>query len=229
MRRGTDRGLRIIRVILLTPALALLAAACTSSGTTVSGEDPSFMARFRSAMGSGSAQAQAAPPGQPALPGSTKVLESCPNIELRQGTGTLTINNNPKDQSAMQLRYQVAVMQTARECSVTNGTLSIRIGVQGRVVLGPAGTHGSLEIPLRYALVEEGPDPKTLYTKLHRIPVAIPEGAPNVAFTHIEETISVPMPSIAVFDKYVVYVGFDALGAAQDRKPAPKKRTPKQS
>jgi hypothetical protein len=120
-------------------------------------------------------------------------------------------------------------MQTARECSVTNGTLAIRIGVLGRIVLGPAGTHGSLEIPLRYALVEEGPDPKTLYTKLHRIPVAIPEGAANVAFTHIEETISVPMPSIAVFDKYVVYVGFDALGAAQDRKPAPKKRTPKQS
>lgn len=187
------------------------------------------MDRFRSAMASGSAQAQTPAPGQPAAPGGTKVLESCPNVDLRQGAGTLTINNNPKDPSAMQLRYQVAVMQTARECSVTAGTLAIRIGIQGRIVLGPAGTHGSLEIPLRYALVEEGPEAKTLYTKLYRIPVAIPEGAPNVSFTHIEETITVPMPSLAVFDKYVVYVGFDALGAAQERKPAPKKRTPKQS
>ena len=31
-----------------------------------------------------------------------------------RGAGTLTINNNPKDQSAMQLRYQVAVMQKGR-------------------------------------------------------------------------------------------------------------------
>jgi hypothetical protein len=120
-------------------------------------------------------------------------------------------------------------MQTARECSFVDGNLTIRVGVQGRIVLGPAGTHGALEVPLRYALVEEGPQPKTVYSKLHRVPVTIAEGQPNVAFTHIEETISVPMPSLAVFDRYVVYVGFDALGSAQERKPAPKKRVPKQS
>ncbi|MET0278038.1 MAG: hypothetical protein ABW198_06845 [Pseudorhodoplanes sp.] len=168
-------------------------------------------------------------PASPAVPGGSKVLESCPNVELRQGAATLTINNNPKDPSAMQLRYQVAVMQTARECSNAGGMLTIRVGVQGRIVLGPAGTPGSLEIPLRYALIEEGPDPKTVYTKLHRIPVTIAEGQPNVPFTHIDETISVPMPSPAAFDRYVIYVGFDALGSAQERKPAPKKRTPKQS
>jgi hypothetical protein len=157
------------------------------------------------------------------------MLESCPPVELRQGAATLTINNNPKDPSAMQLRYQVGVMQMARECSLAGGMVSIRIGVQGRIVLGPAGTHGSLEIPLRYALVHEGPEPKVLYTKLHRIPVAIPEGAPHVSFTHIEETITVPMPSQEVFDSYIVYIGFDALGAVQQRQPPPKKRPAKQS
>ena len=91
----------------------------------------------------------------------------------------------------------------------------MRVGVQGRVVLGPAGTSGTLELPLRYAVVQEGGEPKTLYTKLYRVPVGIGEGQPNVAFTHIEEAISVPMPSAAVFDSYVIYVGFDALGGAQ--------------
>jgi hypothetical protein len=224
MRRGTRSGLHFVR-ILSVPALALTAAACSSSGTTVSGEDPSFADRFRSAMASSTGQA----PASPGAPGGSKVLDTCPNVELRQGAATLTINNNPKDPSAMQLRYQIAVMQTARECTSAGGMLMIRVGVQGRIVLGPAGTPGSLEIPLRYALIEEGPDPKTIYTKLHRIPVTIAEGQPNVPFTHIEEAISVPMPSPAVFDRYVIYVGFDALGSAQERKPAPKKRTPKQS
>ncbi len=229
MRQVSRSFFRFMRNV-AAGSLALLVAACSSAGTTGTGEDPSYMDKFRSAVGTGSAQAQIQQAPAPAgAPGAPKALESCPPVELRQGAATLTINNNPKDASAMQLRYQVSVAQTARECTLANGMLSIRIGVQGRIVLGPAGTHGSLEIPLRYALVEEGPNAKTLYTKLHRIPVSIREGEPHVSFTHVEETITVPMPSFAVFDKYVVYVGFDAIGAAQERKPAPKKRAPKQS
>lgn len=221
MRRGKRGDFRLNRIVSIA-ALTLLTA-CSSSGNTTSDSGSSLSSMF------GAKPSNAAPLAAAAPVAGSKPLESCPNVELRQGAGTLTINNNPRDPSAMQLRYQVAIMQTSRECAQTGGTLTIRVGVQGRIVLGPAGTHGSLEIPLRYALVEEGSEPKTIYTKLYRIPVAIPEGSPNVAFTHIEESISVPMPSFAVFDKYVIYVGFDALGAAEQRRPAPKKRNPKQS
>lgn len=224
MRRGTHGG----RFILILPiaALPLLVSGCSSSGQA-DGTSSSFAELFRTSSTKSPAVAAAA--ATEGTPGAPKMLESCPPVELRQGASTLTINNNPKDPSAMQLRYQVSITQRARECSLAGGTLSIRIGVQGRIVLGPAGTHGSLEIPLRYALVQEGTEPKTIYTRLHRIPVAIPEGAPHVAFTHMEETITVPMPSIDVFDAYVVYIGFDALGAVQQRQPAPKKRPAKQS
>jgi hypothetical protein len=224
MRRGTRSGLRFIRIAPIA-ALALLAAGCSSSGPATTDGSSSFADRFRSAMASGSAPA----PAPAAIPGGPKALDSCPNVDLRQGAGTLTINNNPKDPSAMQLRYQVAVTQTARECSNVSGNLIMRVGVQGRLVIGPAGTPGSIELPLRYAVVQEGPEPKTLYTKLYRVPVSIADGQSSVAFTHIEEAISLPMPSAAVFDSYVIYVGFDALGAAQQGKPPAKKRAPKQS
>lgn len=224
MRRGTRSGIRFVQ---LTPiaALVLLNAACSSSGPATTDGSSSFADRFRSAMASGSAPA----PAPAAIPGGPVTLNSCPNVDLRQGAGTLTINNNPKDPSAMQLRYQISVTQTARECSKVGGDLVMRVGVQGRLVLGPAGTPGSIELPLRYAVVQEGPEPKTIYTKLYRVPVSIAEGQSSVAFTHIEEAISLPMPSMAVFDSYVIYVGFDALGAAQRGKPPAKKRTPKQS
>ncbi len=216
MRRGTRGGFRFLRIVPIA-ALPLLASGCSSSGLPDGSSSSSFAALFRS---SSSAPAPAA---ADAASGAPKMLDSCPPVELRQGASTLTINNNPKDPSAMQLRYQISITQRARECTLAGGMLSIRVGVQGRIVLGPAGTHGSLEIPLRYALVQEGTEPKTIYTKLYRIPVAIPEGAPHVAFTHMEETITVPMPSIPVFDAYVVYIGFDALGAVQERRPAPKR------
>ncbi|MFN3350702.1 hypothetical protein [Pseudorhodoplanes sp.] len=149
-------------------------------------------------------------------------------MDVRRGAGTITINTNTRDPSAMQLRYQISVGQMARECASAAGNLNIKVGMQGRIVLGPAGGPGTIEVPVRYALVEEGPQPKTLYSKLYRVPVSIAEGQPSVSFTHIEEEMSVPMPTPAAFDRYVIYVGFDPLGSAQERqqkRPA-KKRAP---
>ena len=224
MRRGTHSGLGFFRMA-PAAALALLVGACSSAGTATTDGSSSFADRFRSAMASGSSTA----PAPASEPGGPVSLNTCPNVDLRQGAGTLTINNNPKDPSAMQLRYQVSVTQTARDCSRVGGELIMRVGVQGRIVLGPAGTSGTLELPLRYAVVQESPEPKTVYTKLYRVPVSIAEGQLNVPFTHIEEGISVPMPSAAAFDSYVIYVGFDALGGAHPAKPPAKKRVPKQS
>ena len=215
MRRGTDGKRRRFINVVPFAALTLSIAGCSSSG----GDGTSFGDRFRQSLTSGAPTA-AAPAS---TTGATTNLENCPNVDLRQDAGTLTINTNPKDPSAMQLRYQISVTQTARECANIAGNLNIRVGVQGRVVLGPAGGAGTIEVPLRYALVEEGPQPKTVYTKLYRVPVSVGEGQNNVSFTHIEEAISVPMPSPAVFDRYVIYVGFDPLGSAQDRQPAKKR------
>ncbi len=66
---------------------------------------------------------------------------------------------------------------------------------------------------------------KTIFTKMERVPVTVGEGQPHVAFTHIEEKLSVPMPAGAAFDNYVIYIGFDPIGASQDKKkPAPSAR-----
>ena len=195
-------------------AIALLAAGCSSSG--VSNE-----ASLSQAM------ASATPAPNADTTGSTGTLERCPNVELRQGAGTYAINTASRDPSAMQLRYQISMGQTARECRNVGGNLVMRVGLQGRVVLGPAGGPGNLDIPIRYAVVEEGVQPKTVFTKMQRVPVSVGEGQPHVAFTHIEEEISIPMPAGAAFDNYIIYVGFDPIGASQDKKPAPKR--PRQS
>jgi hypothetical protein len=212
------------RIFRLAP-LAIVTLAVAGCSSSSGGDGTSFSDRFSRAMASGTPTA----PAPAATTGAATNLGTCPNVDVRQGAGTIAINTNARDPQAMQLRYQISVAQTARECANLAGNLNIKVGVQGRVVLGPAGTPGTLEVPVRYALVEEGPQPKTVYSKLYRVPVAIGEGQPNVAFTHIEEAMSVPMPSPATFERYVIYVGFDALGSAQERQRTPaKKRPPKQ-
>ena len=62
--------------------------------------------------------------------------------------------------------------------------VSMQVGVQGRVILGPAGAPGTVDVPMRFAVVHEGPTPKTIVTKLDRVPVTIPPDDANVLFTH---------------------------------------------
>jgi hypothetical protein len=216
MRRVS--GGRSRRIIRLAP-LAALTLAITGCSSSSGGDGTSFSDRFNRAMSIGSTTA----PAPAATTGAAANLDTCPNVDIRQGAGTIAINTNARDPQAMQLRYQISVAQTARECANVAGNLQIKVGMQGRMVLGPAGTPGTIEIPVRYALVEEGPQPKTIYSKLYRVPVNLAEGQPSVAFTHIEEAMSVPMPSPTVFDRYVIYVGFDPLGSAQERQPAKKR------
>ncbi len=166
--------------------------------------------------------ASAKPQDEPGLSALAPADFECPSVTIRQGASTLLVSANPKEPSAMNLRYQVGIGETARECRLNAGVVTMRVGIEGRVVLGPAGTPGALQVPLRFAVVQEGTEPKTIVTKLERVAVSIPDNQPHVTFTHIEENLSFPMPRPGVIDSYVLYVGFDPLVA----RPVEKKRTP---
>jgi hypothetical protein len=153
----------------------------------------------------------------------------CPFLDIRQGASTLTFPPPPPDggNEAMSLKYQGIFVRAARDCAVVNGQMVMRVGVQGRIIVGPAGGPGQIEVPLRIAVVSAPiTAPKTVVTRLIRIPVTIGANDPNVDFTHIEEGLSFPMPSSSS-DPYLVYIGFDPLGAAaqdQAKKPGPAKK-----
>lgn len=201
-------------------AMAFAVVGCSSGGTTgASGTSgPSLAERFSA---SSSTVAQAGDTSGSG--GNSFDPANCPPIDIRTGTSTLTINAASREPEGGGLRYQGTIGQTARECSSASGNLTIKVGVQGRLILGPAGTSGNVDIPLRFALVQEGIQPKTIWTKLYQVPVIVGDGQASVTFTHVEEDMTVPRPSAAMLDSYVIYVGFDPLGATrQPRRPAPK-------
>ena len=57
----------------------------------------------------------------------------------------------------MNLKYQVTIGTTARECRMgPNNTVLLKVGMQGRVILGPeGGSPGTVDVPLRFAVVRE--------------------------------------------------------------------------
>jgi hypothetical protein len=208
--------------LLMAPAIA----GCSSSNVGGSAATPRGSSGF--SIGEKFSDIFGASP-RPAAPGAAPVEAQeldCPAVDIRQGASTMAVSS--PDGGALGLRYQVTFSRTARECSRQGASINIRVGVQGRVILGPAGTQGEIRIPLRYALVREGIQPKTIYTKLYVIPVTIGPGETNLPFIHVDETMTVPMPSAGEYDNYLIYVGFDPEGAAPEakKKPAPKAPRP---
>ena len=234
--RGCRAGGRVSAAVLM---LALLGSGCSSSSLlgnsqpapeAATSADAARSTSFRERMTALFGAKPAPSPEPPANAASSAaaqavVSEDCPTVDVRSGASTYAVGPPGADPTATTLRYQATVARTARECSIMAGTMTVKVGVQGRVVLGPAGGPGQLEIPIRLALVQEGVDPKTIWTKAYRVPVTIAPGQSNVPFVQIEEDISFPLPKPAELDTYIIYVGFDpALVKEPEKKPPPKKK-----
>jgi len=170
-----------------------------------------------------SADRSAMAAAQPAAP---SLDDNCPSADIRQGASTLAVAAKTQQPQASDLRYQLSITQLARQCALEGPEVRMRVGVQGRVIVGPAGAPNQVEVPLRYAVVREGVEPKTIVSKFRRIPVALAPGVTNVVFTDIEEDLRFPMPSPAELEAYVVYIGFDEVGD-RNRPPPAKKSAPK--
>jgi hypothetical protein len=157
----------------------------------------------------------------------------CPLISIRGGASTLRIPPpTGDDNSTMALKYQGTFVRAARECAVVSKQMVMKVGVEGRVIVGPAGGPGQVDVPLRIAVVFETPTvTKPIVTKFIRLPVTIGPGQDGASFAHVESGLSFPMPSAAELDSYTVYIGFDPLtAAAQDKEkvqPKPKAKPPK--
>jgi hypothetical protein len=163
-------------------------------------------------------------PQSPPADANTPAEVDCPGVEVRSGAATLAINTPGAESTPMNTRYQVTIGQTARECAALGSVMTMRIGVQGRILLGPAGVPGQVDIPLRLAVVQEGPEPKPIVSKFARLSVAVGPGQAAVPFVHVEQDVTFPMPRLGVLEAYVVYVGFDPSQPKPERKQKTKKK-----
>ena len=108
-------------------------------------------------------------------------------------------------------------------CRITADCEACRIGIEGRVISGPAGSPATVEIPLRVAVVQGGIQERTIATKVYRTTVSMSET--NVPFSLVGEDMVYSSPPGVPSDSYVFYIGFDpqALTPVAPARPARKK------
>ena len=217
MTCGSNGPRRLLSCALFLAA-GVAVSACSSAGTSTGTAEPGATSRFAGVFASAPVSASQAAPGAPAFNPS-----DCPQVDVRTGAGSLSVSAKADDGAATDVRYLLSVNQLARQCTQVGADLVMKIGVEGRIVLGPAGAPGQVDVPLRYAVIREGVAPKTITTKFKRFAAEVPTGQSSWTFSDVEDGVSFPMPSHTELSTYVVYVGFDELGDGAEKKPAAKK------
>jgi hypothetical protein len=220
-----NRG-RTANILLLTAAGLLLVGCGGGGGGASLGVSDRFSQLFGSSSGSTTqAQLVGTPPAPYGSSGAAAPqgapYQDCPGVAIREGASTLQIgtklgpvaDNND-------VRYQGTITRNARDCTQFGAQVNARVGVQGRIIVGPAGAPPSVDVPIRVAVVQEGVEPKTIATKLYRTQVDL-GGQDNVPFSFVAEDVTFPTPSPETVASYVIYIGFDPEGA---RAPAPRSK-----
>ncbi|MBR0957160.1 hypothetical protein [Bradyrhizobium japonicum] len=205
LRRGTAVALA------LSVALASVSPAAAQS----------LSDRFKSLFG-GKPDEPAQPNPAPATGQPAEDDIDCPQVTVRSGASTYAVGATGKPAVGSDIRFQATITKMARECARSGGDITARIGIQGRVIAGPAGAPATVEVPLRIAVVQGGVGEKVIASKAYRTTVAMSDGG-SVPFTFIAEDLAYPVPSAAVADSYIFYVGFDPQALSPEPKGRKKK------
>ncbi len=131
----------------------------------------------------------------------------CPEIIILDGTAAFQAHAGSPPTN-MNLRYQYALGDVVRECARQGDQLSIKVGIAGNVLLGPAGAPASFTVPLRVAIVGTR-DNDPIVTKLYRVAATIPQGQAQTDFTLVTEPLMVPFVQDHTEDDYTIKVGID--------------------
>ncbi len=131
----------------------------------------------------------------------------CPPVQVLPGTEALIIYARGHDGDVAFIQAQGSITKTARECHMLDAsTMSIKVGIAGRVLAGPKGGAGTVTLPVRIAVTRQH-DNKVLFSKAFPLKATLtaPEFATDYSDVYDQVTFKV-----APDDRdLIVYVGFD--------------------
>ncbi|AKR54497.1 hypothetical protein GCM10011321_23450 [Youhaiella tibetensis] len=177
--------------------LALALAGCSMGN--MFGGGGSTGAQFANATANPAQIAQAAPSALPAI------ATECPPIKVRPGSETLFSYAGQAGNPA-NLNWQAVIEKQSRNCVVSNGLITVKMGLVGRVVMGPKSSVSSVNLPVRFAVERDG---SAIFSEKYSIPVAVTPPNQSEEFVKVVENVQIPYIG---GEDLVIWVGFDPRG-----------------
>jgi hypothetical protein len=147
------------------------------------------------------------PPSQ--APGFNQVQDEygCPELSILDGAAGY--RGGSAAQQASGVGYQASIVNIARECVVQGNQMRIRIGLEGRVLLGQNGRPGTFSVPIRIVVKRRA---DTVTQRFTRLNVTVPGSDTQADFSYVEENLVVPITQFDPGNEYDIYVGLDPSG-----------------
>ncbi|WP_156330052.1 hypothetical protein [Bosea vaviloviae] len=111
----------------------------------------------------------------------------CPQVIIADGGAAVRAQSG---QDSGSLRHQISILNVARECTPTgNGGFRLKVGVEGRILLGPAGGAGTYGATLTTVVMR---GTSQIARRSARVGGTVTSGQGGVDFSHVEDGIVVP-------------------------------------
>lgn len=134
------------------------------------------------------------------------IATQCPPIKVRLGGEAMYYYGGGRTGDARALQYQGVIDQATRNCVVSNGQITVNMGVSGRILLGPSGKQTSVNAPIRFAVERDG---QAIFSEKYNVPVAITPPAEMSEFVKVVENVKIPYLG---GETITIWVGFDPRG-----------------
>lgn len=132
----------------------------------------------------------------------------CTKFGIYNSDKFLTVYNIGQYGDGLAVRYRGELTKAARECSFQPGVVMMKYGFAGRVLLGPKGSAGTVNLPVLIHLTDA--KGKKIKSEKITVPVTVEPGKP-IGYFSIVRRIDIPLQSGESGRNYRVFVGFDKV------------------
>lgn len=143
----------------------------------------------------------------------------CPSVNIAEGGATVRVGGADNKS----VRYQFDINDVARRCDPDVTQFSLKIGISGLMLIGPAGKPGANSTDLGIVVVDAATK-KPLYKKSYKVAVDS-KGQSQGAFQLIADPIVLPLTRTDLDSQFDVTVGFGKTADVPADKPEKQTKT----
>jgi len=136
----------------------------------------------------------------------------CPQVVAWPHDRLLTVYEPGHNGDSLSIVHRGEITKLARECQLYSDRVVVKYGFAGRVLLGPKGQAGVVNLPIRIHVAAT--DKKVLAKDAVKLTATIPAGNPVGYFSMVRE-ISFPVVVGSRPEDYKIFVAFDKPGGGQ--------------
>ena len=138
--------------------------------------------------------------------GTIETAPGCPKVSVWPRDNNLTIYEPGRVGDGLAIMHRGEITKTARECTVEPGRVTVKYGFSGRVLLGPRGKSGPVQLPVSIFVTDAKRE--KLSTETAKVDTIVAVENPIGYFSAVR-TVTIPVPEGARPGEFEVFVGFD--------------------